>query len=309
MNENDQNDLINKIAILEQLITIKNDGSTDLMKENDKLINKRNELMKENEKLINKQNELMKENEKLLNRQIELMKENGELEKKQNELINNSKQNEDNIKIQTENSIDKDEDVVKKSSLEIKQSSDKKSIINKDNTDKDCSEYKKSFDIADDNKKIKENNIKKYSFKELQIICVLFNINFNTADRTKDNLVNKILNANISIKELHHKINKSNNYKFIIECRNREDIKDLKCGCKMGDWIIGNTIIRTGMYLSRGLTCQKNHVHYYFTNDILFDDKSNNKTGIRYFIKKQCCNICNNNCEAEGFINVFYNNI
>jgi hypothetical protein len=95
-NEIHQNDLINKIAVLEQLIDVQ------IVKEN-KLIQNNENLLKENKILIDKQNELIEENMKLKNKLIKIILKNDDNKedlfyeisknKKNNNIIINEKTN------------------------------------------------------------------------------------------------------------------------------------------------------------------------------------------------------------------------
>jgi hypothetical protein len=123
--------------------------------------------------------------------------------------------------------------------------------------------------------KEKEQCLLKFTFKELQTICVLFSIFFNTSDRTKKELINKILRKDLSMNEIQDKINGSKIYKSIISCFGLE---------------------RTTL----------ENLHCYYTNESLFDIKSNHRIDIRYMIDNQHCKKCNIDCSAEGYINAFY---
>jgi len=345
-NENYENDLINKIAILEQLVAIKTSESKEneltskqleLMKENEKLSIKQLELIKENEKLSNKQFELMKENEKLLSKQLELIKENEKLLSKQLEVMkeneryssddedssNNEKSkakkgssNKSKVKAKKGTGVkakgkgkkdigfdDEESDPV----VETKTKKKAKGKKGTKDTSSDAGESDPEIEEVETKKKGKHVNeeLKKYTFKQLQTICILLNILFDTKDKTKTSLLNKITNACIPMKELHNKINESLKYKYIIECRNLEHIKDLKCGCKLEKFIIGKSY--EFEYVNS--VCQKNHAHYYFTNNKLFNVNQEHEYKTRpHFIKKHYCNVCKKNCEATGFINVFCKN-
>ena len=221
MNENDENDLINKIAILEQLIAVKNDGSSDLMKENEKLINKQNELMKENEKLMNKQIELIKENEKLMSKQIELMKENGELEKKRSELINditNLKYNDnkktenktqETVSFKIKNEVDSNyENCSNESSYNLNNEEKKYILLMLDNLDdkeqcmileESCNykKLKKIYNIICSSKYTCKNDFARELLKCEKISCLIDNINVHAHSYYPKCLIKSDLNKKL----------------------------------------------------------------------------------------------------------------
>lgn len=137
----------------------------------------------------------------------------------------------------------------------------------------------------------------KYTLKQLQTICVLFNIYFTTSSRTKMNLIELILKEGITVEEIQRKISGSKNYKFIIKCANGDHIKKLKCGCKIDK--------KDNYKFMTFFGCAKDHHHYYFTNDILFDCNPEYSVAGRYCISRHQCKICNDICTAIGYINIF----